>query len=88
MIQPPGLGCRQDQGSRRLGRRPIDHAQPEHPPREDAVNGQQVGEALCGPQLRFFGFAAGLEDFVEYFNFPPHSVPVQLLNCVRLDRDR
>jgi hypothetical protein len=60
----------------------VEHGYPEDPPTQDAKDGEQIGEALSGPELRFLGSATRLENFVEHLNFPPQSVPFELFDGV------
>jgi hypothetical protein len=59
---------------------PMNHRQPEYPPRNDAQHGDQLRESLGSTQLGFLDTATGFEDLVKSFNLPPLRVPVDLFD--------
>lgn len=82
VVQQSAFRFCQYQGGGRARHRPLHHAQPEDPPRENAVDGQQVGQSLCRPKFRFLGPAAGLDDLMKCFDLPSHRVPIEFLNGI------
>lgn len=61
-------------------RRATDHGRPEHPPRQDAVHGDELDQALGRAQPRVLGAAACLQDVVKHLDFPAPSIPIQFLD--------
>ena len=64
----------------RLRQGAVDHRQPEHPPAQNAEDGNQPDQAFSRPEPGLFGAAAGFEDFVKGLDLPSERVPVQLLD--------
>src|SRR5215510_3332651 len=80
MIKQSDLDVGQRKTRRRVRGRTVEHRDPEDPPTQDAKDRDQIGEALGGPEFRFLSFAARFQDLMKHLDFPPQSVPFELLD--------
>src|SRR6266403_1526951 len=80
------LGQRESWGGIRA--RTVEHRHPEDAPAQDAVDRDQIGQALSGPELRLLGSTARFEDLVEHLDLPSQGIPVEFFNgfVARLNR--
>src|SRR5258708_18635880 len=80
------LGQRESWGGIRA--RTVEHRHPEDAPTQDAVDRDQIGQALSGPELRLLGSTARFEDLVEHLDLPSQGIPVEFFNgfVARLNR--
>ena len=62
-----------------MGRGAVEHCHLEGAPADDAEDGDEVDEALRGPELGIFGLAAGFQDFMKHFDLPAQCIPLKFL---------
>jgi hypothetical protein len=82
MIEQSDLGFGQRESRRGSGARTVEHRHPEDAPAQDAIDRNQVCQALSGPEFGFFGPTARFEDLVEHLYFPSQGIPFEFLDGV------
>ena len=88
MVEQTDLRRGQCDGRRSVRVRAVEHRHPEDSPTQDTVDGDQIGQALSGPEFGLLSSTARFQDLVEHLDLPSQSIPVEFLDGVvaRLDR--
>ncbi|SAL88752.1 hypothetical protein AWB67_07653 [Caballeronia terrestris] len=64
------------------------HSEPEDTPAHDAEYRDEIGQPVCGAQLRIFCLATRFQNLVKHLYFPSQRVPVEFLDSLLARSDR
>ena len=79
-IQQVSFRCVQGDSWRQIRLGSVQHGHPEDHRPDDANDGDQVHQSFRAPQFGFLGPTSRFEYLMEHLDFPPHRVPVELLD--------